>query len=117
MTTAEAGTMEPREVTGPTGRVMVTLDGDDRVPDRWVTYPCDARGILDPVNNPKMIGHPRDRLSVYETGRGPNTTNEWLWPVEVHYDPANNTSRVGWSLAPPRPSVLAAGMRGSRARK
>lgn len=51
----------------------------NRNPVVWCTYNGDVRHILD------------------EGRKGPNTLNEYLYPVTAEFDEDANKTRVGWS--------------------
>jgi hypothetical protein len=62
--------------------------GDERQPTGWATYsgkayPALCRHLTE--------GHPM----------GPNYMGELMWPVQVVYDPDEDTTRAGFSLMPP----------------
>lgn len=64
-----------------TSPIIVKVD-DGRSPVRWLNY--------------------RSRIALTPTRPvGPTTMGEYLWPVEVQYDPATHTSRVGFSYIQP----------------
>jgi hypothetical protein len=78
---------------------------DDRLPVAGhATYRGDARGILEPVNNPteRVPGQP-GVLAGVDTARGPNTLREHLFPVEAVFDDETGTTRVGFAYQPPHP--------------
>src|SRR5690242_15161163 len=61
---------------------------DERKPTGWATYSGSAHASL--------ITRLMD-----DRPMGPNYMGEWMWPVEVIYDPDSDTTRVGFSLMPP----------------
>jgi hypothetical protein len=67
-----------------TGDIETVQHEDARLPTGYATYPGDCRGIL--LEGPK----------------GPNYMGEYMWPVTAVIDHNANTTRVGFSLVPPR---------------
>lgn len=78
-------------------------------PDVWLNYKGDRReafaaGAAGNANPYAMVGIETPFGTLFEAvdeRRGPDTIWQWLWPFDAEYDPATDTTRVGFCYVRP----------------